>query len=113
MAKSDRAGLRSPSALWSQLALGANLVAVAPEWRYDRSMPSVQVKDVPEEVHSVLRRRAAAAGQSLQEYLLARLRRDAETPTVEELFQRIEHHTGGEASLADTTSAVAEDRDSR
>lgn len=76
-------------------------------------MPSVQVKGVPEEVHAVLRRRAAAAGQSLQEYLLARLRKDAETPTIEELFERIGHHTGGEASLSDATAAVAEDRTSR
>lgn len=68
------------------------------------------MKDVPEEDHSVLRRRTAAAGQSLQEYLLARLRKDAETPTIEELFQRIEHHTGGEASLSDATRAVAEDK---
>lgn len=88
-------------------------MAVAPEWRYDEGMPSVQVKDVPEEVHAVLRRRAAAAGQSLQEYLLARLRKDAETPTVDELFQRIEQHTGGAASLSDAARAVAEDRDSR
>ncbi len=76
-------------------------------------MPSVQVKDVPEDVHAVLRRRAAAAGQSLQEYLLARLRKDAETPTVEELFARIDQHTGGAASLADTAEAVADDRQSR
>ena len=33
-------------------------------------MPSVQIKDVPAEVHAELRRRAGAAGQSLQEYLL-------------------------------------------
>ena len=49
-------------------------------------MPSIQVKDVPEEVHAVLRRRGPAAGQSLQEYLLARLREEAETPTLDELL---------------------------
>jgi plasmid stability protein len=32
-------------------------------------MPSVQIKNVPPEMHRVLRLRAAA-GQSLQEYLL-------------------------------------------
>ncbi|MGH3595358.1 MAG: FitA-like ribbon-helix-helix domain-containing protein, partial [Mycobacterium sp.] len=32
-------------------------------------MPSVQIKDVPENVHRVLRERAARAHQSLQEYL--------------------------------------------
>jgi plasmid stability protein len=40
-------------------------------------VPSIQVKDVPDDVHATLRRRAAAAGQSLQEYLLARLTEDA------------------------------------
>ena len=41
---------------------------------YDRMMPrNVQVKNVPDDVHRVLRQRAAAAGQSLQEYLLGEL----------------------------------------
>ena len=39
------------------------------------------MKDVPPDVHAILRRRAAAAGRSLQEYLLARLVEDAHTPT--------------------------------
>jgi plasmid stability protein len=33
-------------------------------------MPSIQIKDVPEETHAVLRRRAAAAHKSLQEYVV-------------------------------------------
>lgn len=53
-------------------------------------MPSVQIKNVPEDVHAVLRRRAAAAGQSLQSYLLARLVDEAETGSNRELFERIE-----------------------
>ena len=40
-------------------------------------MPSVQIKNVPEQTHAVLRRRAAQANQSLQEYLLARLVEEA------------------------------------
>jgi plasmid stability protein len=32
-------------------------------------MPSIQIKNVPDETHAVLRARAAAAHQSLQEYL--------------------------------------------
>ena len=76
-------------------------------------MPSIQVKDVPEEVHSVLRRRAAAAGQSLQEYLLARLRDDAQTPTVEEVFERIGHRTGGSVGLSTAVGAVRADRNAR
>ncbi len=74
-------------------------------------MPSVQVKDVPDEVHAVLRRRAVAAGQSLQEYLLARLTIEAETPTLEELFDRISYHAGGSVSFDDAVDAVRADRD--
>ena len=43
-------------------------------------MPSVQIKDVPEETHAVLRRRAAEAHQSLQEYLRSRLIEEASRP---------------------------------
>ena len=39
-------------------------------------MPGIQVKNVPDDVHAVLRRRGAASGQSLQEYLLVRADRD-------------------------------------
>ena len=31
----------------------------------------MQIKNIPEDVHRVYRRRAAEAGQSLQEYMLA------------------------------------------
>ena len=76
-------------------------------------MPSIQIKDVPEEVHAVLRLRAAAGGQSLQEYLLARLREDAENPTVDEVLARIEHRSGGRLSIEDATRLVRDERDSR
>ncbi len=44
-------------------------------------MPSVQVKNVPAETHAVLRRRAAAEGRSLQEFLLWLLIDEAARPT--------------------------------
>jgi hypothetical protein len=76
-------------------------------------MPSIQVKDVPEDVHSILRRRAGASGQSLQEYLLARLVDEARTPTLEEVLDRVEHRTGGRLSLKESARAVRADRDTR
>lgn len=39
----------------------------------DGAMKSVQIKNVPEGTHAVLRKRAAGVGMSLQEYLLAHL----------------------------------------
>ena len=76
-------------------------------------MPSIQVKDVPAEVHATLRRRAAIAGKSLQEYLLERLIDDATTPTLDELFANVDQHTGGNVALADAVAAVRHDRDGR
>jgi plasmid stability protein len=58
-------------------------------------MPSVQIKNVPPKVHKVLRRRAAAGGQSLQEYLLAELTRQAEAETLEEVLDRAGGRAGG------------------
>ncbi|HMD55968.1 MAG TPA: hypothetical protein VKG82_00705 [Solirubrobacteraceae bacterium] len=74
-------------------------------------MPSVQIKDVPPDVHSVLRQRAAAAGRSLQEYLLGRLIADARRPTLEELLTRAEGRAGGSTRLADAAQFVRVDRD--
>ncbi len=51
-------------------------------------MPSVQIKDVPPDVHHVLRHRAAAAGQSLQEYMLASLVEQARQLTLDEVLAR-------------------------
>ena len=76
-------------------------------------MPSIQVKDVPHDVHSTLRRRAAAAGQSLQEYLLARLVQDAQTPTLDELLDRAGGRAGGHAGFEAAAGAVRAERDAR
>jgi plasmid stability protein len=53
-------------------------------------MVSIQIKNVPEGTHAVLTQRAAAAHQSLQQYLLAKLIEDAATPTNAEIFDEIE-----------------------
>ncbi|MFN8108407.1 MAG: hypothetical protein U0Y82_00945 [Thermoleophilia bacterium] len=76
-------------------------------------MPSVQIKDVPPETHAVLRRRALAAHQSLQEYLRSRLIEEASTPTVEEIMERAGGRAGGSVSFAAAADAVREDRDRR
>ncbi|MDQ3870264.1 MAG: hypothetical protein M3301_01445 [Chloroflexota bacterium] len=76
-------------------------------------MPSVQIKDVPADVHRVLRHRAAAAGQSLQEYLLARLTDDAAQPTLDEVLSRAGDRASGRVPLAEAARAVRADRDAR
>jgi hypothetical protein len=76
-------------------------------------VPSIQVKDVPEAVHAMLRRRAAEAGMSLQEYLLARLEQDANTPTLDEVLDRAGGRAGGRVPLEAAVEAVRADRDAR
>jgi plasmid stability protein len=86
---------------------------VAPLWRYDRVVPSIQVKGVPDEVHAELRRRAATAGKSLQEYLLARLIDEATQPTVDELLDQIGQRSGGHLSFRFASEAIRSERDAR
>ena len=92
---------------------GADPPALAPKWRYDPSMPSIQVKGVPEDVHAVLRRRAVDAGMSLQEYLLDRLTTDARTPTLDEVLERAGGRAGGNVPLSSAVDAVRATRDTR
>ena len=89
------------------------LHVLAPEWRYHSRVPSIQVKDVPDDVHRILRRRAAAAGQSLQEFLLVLLQNEARTPTLDEVFERIEHRTGGSVGLTTAAQLIRAERDAR
>lgn len=76
-------------------------------------MPSIQIKDVPEETHAVLRQRAAAAGQSLQEYLRGMLVDQASAPTVEEILARAGGRAGGSVRFSDAVEALHEDRAGR
>ena len=76
-------------------------------------MTSVQIKDVPEETHAVLRQRAARAHQSLQEYLRSRLIEEASMPTLDEVLERSGNRSGGSVSFADAVTTIRNDRDRR
>lgn len=74
-------------------------------------MTSVQIKGVPEETHAVLRQRAARAHQSLQEYLLGLLVREANAPTLDEVLDRASGRTGSRFSFSEAAQAIQDDRD--
>jgi len=76
-------------------------------------MPSVQIKDVPDDVHAELRRRADNAGKSLQEYLLGWLTEEARTPSLADMLERVSRRRGGRFSLQDAADAVRAERDAR
>ncbi len=91
----------------------AILAPLALKWRYCVGMPSIQIKDVPDDVHATLRSRAAVAGKSLQEYLLAWLTDEACAPTLDEVLDRAGGRAGGRAGFKAAARAVRADRNSR
>ena len=52
-------------------------------------MGAIQVKDVPQELHEALRRRAIQEGMSLADYVLDLIRRDLGLPSRREWFERL------------------------
>lgn len=76
-------------------------------------MKAVQIRDVPDDVHRTLRARAAAAGLSLSDYLLAEVTRIARRPTVAEVLARAGARSGGVTGsvLAEAVRAERESRD--
>jgi plasmid stability protein len=73
-------------------------------------MSNVLVRDVPEDVHAALQRRAERRGQSLQQYLSGELRRLADRPSLDEVLDRIDRRQGGRVGLEQAVEDLAEDR---
>jgi antitoxin FitA len=71
---------------------------------------TIQVRNVPDDVHRELRTRAAAAGVSLSDYALGELERVARRPPVAEVLARARSRAGGAASDA-IVAAVRSGRD--
>lgn len=79
--------------------------------RFDivRPVANVQIRGLPEDVHRRLKSQAALSGQSLNEFLLARMREIARTPTIHELAERIRSRAAYEGPS--TAAIVRRDRD--
>jgi antitoxin FitA len=73
-------------------------------------MPNVLVRDLPDDVHVDLQRRAEEAGQSLQQYLASELTRLARTPTMEQVLARIADRRGGRVGYETAVADLDEDR---
>ena len=71
---------------------------------------AIQIRDVPDDVHAVLRARAAAAGMSMSEYLRSELVTLAEKPTLDELFARIQSRPPNNVSLQSIVDIIREAR---
>jgi plasmid stability protein len=73
---------------------------------------TLQIRNVPAEVHRVLKVRAAQAGMSLSEFLLQELAAVARRPTLDELLERIARREPVGKRL-DSAQAVRAERESR
>jgi antitoxin FitA len=71
----------------------------------------IQIRNVPDELHRVLKSRAAKQGISLSDYLLAEIRQMAELPTIEDWLERVQ--TRSPVTPFSTEEAVRAERDSR
>jgi antitoxin FitA len=72
----------------------------------------IQVRNVPEGLHRTLKARAAAAGMSLSDYLLAELRKIAERPTMDELRKRLQQREPVNLPIS-AAEMVRQERDTR
>jgi plasmid stability protein len=72
----------------------------------------IQVRNVPDSLHRTLKARAAQAGMSLSDYLLAELRKIAERPTMDELRKRLQQLEPVNAPVS-AAEMVREERDRR
>lgn len=72
----------------------------------------LQVRNIPDDLHRVLKVRAAAAGQSLSDFVTAELRLIAERPTLDELRARIASRRPVRTRIS-PAEIIREERDSR
>jgi antitoxin FitA len=68
----------------------------------------IQIRNVPDELHRELKSRAALAGMSLSDYLLAEIRQVAERPTLDELRARLQSRQVTNPSVAPADAVRAE-----
>ena len=72
----------------------------------------IQIRHVPDDVHSKLKARAALAGMSLSDYLLSEVRRSLERPTRAEILERLARRRPVRLRR-DAAGAVRAERDRR
>ena len=72
----------------------------------------IQVRNVPDGLHRTLKARAAMAGMSLSDFLLAEMRCLADRPTIAELRERVHRRSRVTVGMS-AADAVRLERDAR
>lgn len=76
-------------------------------------MTMIRVRNVPEELHSQVKMRAAAEGVTLSELTLGELRRAVARPSLSELRDRFSSREGHEYNGETATESVRAEQDAR
>ncbi len=83
--------------------------------RYTSAVATIQIRNVPDAVHRIYQVRAAAAGMSLQEYLLLEIVRNAGLRSPAELVGEVENRMRAEGAegfaLGSSAELVRADRE--
>lgn len=77
-----------------------------------RMSKMVQIRNMPDGMHRVLKSRAAAQGMSLSDYLLQELRKSVEVPTMQEWLERVRSRAPVTPDIS-SEEAVRAERDAR
>ena len=72
----------------------------------------IQLRNVPDALHRLLKIRAAMSGMSLSDYLLREIKEVAQRPTLAELQERLHRRKPVSVPL-DTAQLVREEREAR
>jgi antitoxin FitA len=72
----------------------------------------IQLRNVPDPLHRMLKARAAMAGMSLSDYLLAEIKEIAARPTLSDMRERLHRHEPVSAPI-DSARMIREERDAR
>jgi antitoxin FitA len=91
----------------SAVGSGARRAPVSRAQRYASGIVTIQIRNVPDGVHRIYQMRAAAAGMSLQVYLLVELVRNARLRPPADLVEEVENRllTEGSEGFARGSSA--------
>lgn len=74
-------------------------------------MSNVLVRDLPDDVHAALQRKAERRHQSLQQYLTVELRRLAERRQLDDVLDDIEQRSGGRVGLSVALDDLEDERE--
>ena len=72
----------------------------------------IQLRNVPDGLHRILKARAAMTGMSLSDYLLQEIEEVAARPTLKEMRERLKRRTSVASDL-DTVRMMQQEREAR